>query len=65
MLHYEVVDSPVLQQYLESQKPQVVSVKFEVFYDFGDIRGWGLKDVDGISIGSGWTGGETPGEEFR
>ena len=59
------VESPQLEQYLQSTKPARVQVTLTGHYDFGVLRAWGVAEqVDGIPVTT-LVDGESPPPSAR
>jgi hypothetical protein len=62
---YERIDSPELNKLLAEKHPQQVRMIVETVWDFGRLRAYTVRSVEGIPVDQEWTSGNPPWEALR
>jgi hypothetical protein len=62
---YEHVDSPDLNKLLADKQPTQVRMVVETVRDFGRLRAYTVRSVEGIPVDQTWTGGNPPWAALR
>jgi len=62
---YERIDSVDLNRMLEEKRPTQVRMAIEIVRDFGRLRAYTVRSVEGIPVDQSWTGGNPPWDVLR
>jgi hypothetical protein len=62
---YERVDSADLNKLLEDKRPSQVRMVLEIVRDFGKLRAYSVRSVEGIPVDQNWSGGNPPWDVLR